>query len=89
MKTILAGLALADGLERVRQPARPRIPGVTESVDTTVTTRSTQDTTIVTSDTTIHADTVRKEGEAEEGYCKEPLVPFRARCTLHPPAGAG
>jgi hypothetical protein len=44
--------------------------GRTHSVDTTITTRSTQDTTIITSDTTIRADTVHKEGELKRDTAK-------------------
>jgi hypothetical protein len=62
MKTIGAGLALLATLSAC-DSRRGQDTGRTESVDTTVTTRSTQDTTIITSDTTIRADTVRKEGE--------------------------
>lgn len=61
MKTIGAGLALLAMLSACDN--RGQDTGRTVSVDTTVTTRSTQDTTIITSDTTIRADTVRKEGE--------------------------
>lgn len=61
MKTIGAGLALLATLSACDN--RGQDTGRTVSVDTTVTTRSTQDTTIITSDTTIRADTVRKEGE--------------------------
>jgi hypothetical protein len=44
--------------------------GRTTSVDTIVTTRSAQDTTIITSDTTSRADTVRKEGELTRDTAK-------------------
>jgi hypothetical protein len=62
MKTILAGLALLIGLSGCNS-RRGQDTGRTESVDTIITTRSAQDTTIITSDTTIRADTVHKEGE--------------------------
>lgn len=68
MKTILAGLALVAGLSACDK--RGQDSGRTESVDTMVTTRSTQDTTIITSDTTIRADTVRKEGELKRDTAK-------------------
>jgi hypothetical protein len=68
MKTILAGVALVVGLGACGP--RGQESGRTESVDTTVTTRSTQDTTIITSDTTIRADTVRKEGELKRDTAK-------------------
>jgi hypothetical protein len=68
MRTILAGVALVVGLGACGP--RGQDSGRTESVDTTVTTRSTQDTTIITSDTTIRADTVRKEGELKRDTAK-------------------
>jgi hypothetical protein len=68
MKTILAGVALVVGLGACGP--RGQESGRTESVDTTVTTRSIQDTTIITSDTTIRADTVRKEGELKRDTAK-------------------
>ena len=40
------------------------------SVDTTVTTRTAQDTTIVTSDTTVRSDTTRKEGDIKRDSAK-------------------
>ena len=69
MKTILAGLALVAGLTACDN-RRGEDSGRTESVDTNITTRSTQDTTIITSDTTIRADTVRKEGELKRDTAK-------------------
>lgn len=69
MKMILAALALVVGLSAC-DSRRGQASGRTESVDTTVTTRSTQDTTIVTSDTTIRADTVHKEGELKRDTAK-------------------
>lgn len=68
MKTLLAGLALLVGLSACN--SRGQDSGRTESVDTTITTRSTQDTTIITSDTTIRADTVHKEGELKRDTTK-------------------
>ena len=68
MKKIMAGLALFAGLSGCGKSGQDT--GRTESVDTTVTTRSTQDTTIITSDTTIRADTVRKEGELKRDTAK-------------------
>jgi hypothetical protein len=65
MRTILAGLVLLVGLSGCDN-RRSQDSGRTESVDTTITTRSTQDTTIITSDTTIRADTVHKEGELRD-----------------------
>ena len=67
MKTILAGLALLAALSACN---RSQDSGHTQSVDTTITTRSTQDTTIITSDTTIRADTVHKEGELKRDTAK-------------------
>ena len=68
MKAILAGLALVVGLSAC--DSRGQDSGRTISVDTIVTTRSAQDTTIITSDTTIRADTVRKEGELKRDTAK-------------------
>jgi hypothetical protein len=68
MKTIMAGLALLAGLSACGKPGQDT--GRTESVDTTITTRSTQDTTIITSDTTIRADTVHREGELKRDTAK-------------------
>ncbi len=61
MRTILAGLAFLVGLSACH--SRRDDDTGRKSVDTTVTTRLTQDTTIVTSDTVVRADTVTKEGE--------------------------
>ncbi|MEO8089078.1 MAG: hypothetical protein ABI703_02135 [Gemmatimonadales bacterium] len=68
MKMLLAGLALVAALSACEK--RGQDTGRTVSVDTTVTTRSTQDTTIITSDTTIRADTVHKEGELKRDTAK-------------------
>ena len=68
MKKIMAALALFAGLSACGKSGQDT--GRTVSVDTTVTTRSTQDTTIITSDTTIRADTVRKEGELKRDTAK-------------------
>lgn len=43
---------------------------VSGSVDTSVTTRTAQDTTIVTSDTTVRVDTTKKEGDIKRGSTK-------------------
>jgi uncharacterized lipoprotein NlpE involved in copper resistance len=59
MKTVLAAMALVVGLAGCENRARDT--GRVESADTTVTPRSTQDTTIVTTD--IQTDTTVKEGE--------------------------
>jgi hypothetical protein len=69
MRTILTGLALLAGLSAC-DSRRSQDAGHTQSIDTTITTRSTQDTTIITSDTTIWADTVRKEGELKRDTAK-------------------
>lgn len=68
MKTVLAALALfalAACSDRGRETGR-----VGESADTSMQTRTTQDTTIVTSDTTVHKDTTRKEGEVKRDTAK-------------------
>jgi len=69
MKTILAGLAFLVGVSAC-DGRRGQDTGRTESVDTIITTRSAQDTTIITSDTTIRADTVRKEGKMKRDTAK-------------------
>jgi hypothetical protein len=43
---------------------------VSGSVDTSVTTRTAQDTTIITSDTTIRSDTTTKEGDIKQDSAK-------------------
>ena len=43
---------------------------VSGSVDTSVTTRTAQDTTIVSSDTTIRVDTTKKEGDIKQDSAK-------------------
>jgi hypothetical protein len=61
MKTVLAALALftlAACGDRGQDTGR-----VGEGADTLVQPRTTQDTTIVTSDTMVETDTARKEGE--------------------------
>jgi hypothetical protein len=64
MKTLLTALALVAGLtacnDRGRETGR-----VGEAADTTVTPRTTQDTTIVTSDTNVDTDTTVKEGDVK------------------------
>jgi outer membrane biogenesis lipoprotein LolB len=69
MKTVLAALALfalAACSDRGRETGR-----VGESADTTLQTRTTQDTTIVTSDTTVNMDTTRKEGDVKRDTAKQ------------------
>ena len=56
---LVAVAACADRKERV-----------SGSVDTTVTTRTAQDTTIVTSDTTIRVDTTKMEGDMKQDSAK-------------------
>jgi hypothetical protein len=57
---VLTGLALLIGLAACG-PRANRETGA--AADTTLTTRQTQDTTIVTSDTTVNVDTTKKEGD--------------------------
>jgi ABC-type glycerol-3-phosphate transport system substrate-binding protein len=57
---VLTGLALLIGLAACG-PRADRETGT--AADTSLTTRQTQDTTIVTSDTTVDVDTVNKEGD--------------------------
>lgn len=69
MKTVLTALALVAAVaacgDRGRETGR-----VGESADTSVQTRTTQDTTIVTSDTTVNSDTTMKEGEVKPDTAK-------------------
>jgi hypothetical protein len=69
MKTVLTALALVAGLaacgDRGTDSAR-----VGENADTSVMTRTTQDTAIVTSDTTVDTDTTVKEGEVKRDTAK-------------------
>jgi hypothetical protein len=57
----LTGLALLIGLTACSSRGDRETGRV--GADTTLTTRQTQDTTIVTSDTTVNVDTVKKEGD--------------------------
>lgn len=69
MKTLLAALVLVAGLSACNK--RGEDTGrIGESADTTLTNRKTQDTTIVTSDTTVHADTVTHEGDVKRDTTK-------------------
>jgi hypothetical protein len=67
MKTVLA-LALLIGLAACQTRGDRETGRV--GVDTSVTTRTTQDTTIVTSDTTVRTDTVTREGEEHTDTAK-------------------
>jgi hypothetical protein len=58
---VLTGLALLFGLAACNTRGDRETGRV--AADTTLTTRQTQDTTIVTSDTTVRVDTVKKEGD--------------------------
>jgi hypothetical protein len=64
MKTLLAGLALLVSLTACEN-RNARDTGRVESADTSVTTRTTQDTTIVTADTSVDVDTTVKEGDVK------------------------
>lgn len=68
MKTLLTALLLVVGLaacaDRDRETGRVGEAG--ESADTSVMTRTTQDTMIVTSDTNVQTDTTVKEGESRD-----------------------
>jgi predicted small secreted protein len=63
MKTVLTALALLSLAACNTRSGQDtgRVGG--ESADTTVTTRQMQDTTIVTSDTTVHTDTTTHKGD--------------------------
>lgn len=70
MKTVFTALGLVVGLTACGPRSGQDTGRVGEGVDTTVTTRTTQDTTIVTSDTTIRADTTVREGEMKRDTAK-------------------
>jgi hypothetical protein len=67
MKTVLTALALVVGLAACDQRGQDtgRVGEGAESVDTSVTTRTTEDTTIVTRDTQVEVDTTVKEGDVQ------------------------
>ncbi len=62
---VLTGMALLIGLAACG-PRGDRETGRV-GADTTLMTRQTQDTTIVTSDTTVNVDTTKKEGDKAVG----------------------
>lgn len=62
MRTVLAA-ALLLGLAACENRADRETGRVDESADTNVMTRTTQDTMIVTSDTTVDTDTTVREGD--------------------------
>ena len=64
MKTVLTALALA-ALVACSDRGGQDSARVGETADTSITTRQTQDTTIVTSDTTVRTDTTVKEGDVK------------------------
>ena len=62
MKILLAGLALTVALTACEN-RNVRDTGTVDDVDTNVTTRTTQDTTLITRDTQVDVDTITREGE--------------------------
>jgi hypothetical protein len=72
MKTLLTALALAAGLAACNTRGGEDTARVGEGADTMVTPRTTQDTTIVSSDTTmdIDTDTTVKEGDVKRDTAK-------------------
>jgi hypothetical protein len=64
MKTLFAGLALVVGLVACEN-RNARDTGRVDAADTSLTTRTTQDTTIVTADTLVDMDTTVKEGDVK------------------------
>jgi hypothetical protein len=64
MKTLFAGLALVAGLVACEN-RNARDTGRVDAADTSLTTRTTQDTTIVTADTSVDMDTTVKEGDVK------------------------
>ena len=65
MKTVLTALALVAGIAACNNRGGSESARVGESADTMVTPRTTQDTTIVSSDTTVDTDTTVKEGDVK------------------------
>jgi pectate lyase len=69
MRTVLTALALFAGVaacsDRGKETGR-----VSGSADTSVTTRTAEDTTIVTSDTTVRVDTTKMEGDMKTDTAK-------------------
>ena len=67
MKALFAGLALVVGLVACenRTARDTGATGGVDAADTSVTTRTTQDTTIVTSDTSVDVDTTVREGDVQ------------------------
>lgn len=68
MKKVFGALVLAIGLVACESRA-DRETG-RAGVDTNVTTRTAQDTTIISSDTTIRSDTIVREGEVKRDTAK-------------------
>jgi hypothetical protein len=69
MKKVLTALALFAGLAACGERGQESARGA-ESADTSVTARETQDTTIVTSDTSVRVDTTVKEGDVKRDTAK-------------------
>jgi hypothetical protein len=69
MKTVLTALALVAGIAACNTRGGEDTARVGEGADTMVTPRTTQDTTIVESDTTVRVetDTTLKEGDVRRG----------------------
>ena len=69
MKTVLTALALVAGLAACNTRKGEDTARVGEGADTSITPRTTQDTTIVSSDTTVkvESDTTVKEGDVKRG----------------------
>jgi hypothetical protein len=64
MKTLIAGMALVVGLVGCNRSGT-RDTGRVDAADTTVMTRTTQDTQIVTADTSVDVDTTVKQGDVK------------------------
>jgi hypothetical protein len=72
MKTVLTALALVAGLAACNTRGGEDTARVGEGADTSITPRTTQDTTIVSSDTTVkvESDTTVKEGDVKRDTAK-------------------
>lgn len=68
MRSILAAAVLLAGASACESRAGDGNESATvDAADTVITPRTTQDTTIVTRDTSVEVDTIRREGEVRRG----------------------
>ena len=68
MRSMLAAVVLLAGVSACESRAGDENESArVDAADTMITPRTTQDTTIVTRDTSVEVDTIRKEGEVRRG----------------------